>query len=88
LPGAILQIYDETNSFYWSATKITKNGEDIKLDIDKSLKQITLQQYIEQDENLKKEMSNKALLKYTERGAEIIERKYNRGRETKFEWEK
>lgn len=88
LPGAILQIYDETNSFSWSTTKITKNIEDKKLEIDKNLKQMTLQKYIEQDENLKREMSNKALLKYTERGSEVVERKYNRGRETKFEWEK
>lgn len=27
------------------------------------------------------------MLKYAERGAEIVERKYNRGRETVFEWE-
>lgn len=88
LPGAILQVYDETNNFYWSATKISKNTEDEKLEIKKKLKKISLQEYIEQDEKIKKEMSNKALLKFTERGAEVVERKYNRGRETKFEWEK
>lgn len=88
LPGAILQVYDETNNYYWSAIKISKNTEDEKLEIKKNLRKISLQEYIEQDEKIKKEMSNKALLKFTERGAEVVERKYNRGRETKFEWEK
>ena len=54
---------------------------------DKNLKKIALREFIEQDEKLKKELSNKALLKFIQRGAEIVERKYDRGRETKFEWE-
>lgn len=87
LPGAILQVYDETNNYSWSAIKISNNLEDEKLKLDKNLKKIALREFIEQDEKLKKELSNKALLKFIQRGAEIVERKYDRGRETKFEWE-
>ena len=88
LPGAIIQVYDESNTFLWSMTKITKNKNDKVLEIDNTLKQISLQQFVEKDENLKKEKSEKALLKYAERGATIVSRTYERGRELKFEWEK
>ncbi|MEZ7516460.1 GLPGLI family protein [Flavobacterium frigidarium] len=87
LPGAILQVYDETNNYSWSTTKISTNLEDENFKIDKNLKKISLQNYIEQDEKLKKEISNTALLKFIQRGAEIVERKYERGREKEFEWE-
>ncbi|MFN7099516.1 MAG: GLPGLI family protein [Flavobacterium sp.] len=88
LPGAIFQVYDETNDYYWSATKISKKTEDEKYEIDKNLKKISLQEYIDQDEKFKEQISNKAVLKFVERGAEVLESKYHRGRETKFEWEK
>ena len=87
LPGAILQVYDDSQTYSWTANKIIRNKQDKELTIEKSLKKITLQQFVEQDENLKKERSNRMMLKYVERGAEVVERQYNRGRETKFKWE-
>ncbi len=88
LPGAIFQIYDETNSFAWTIVKIVKNVDDTKLVVNKNLKQYTLKEFIERDEISKNEIGNQAILKYTERGATIISESYNRGREKKFEWEK
>ena len=87
LPGAILQVYDDSQTYSWTANKIIRNKQDIALTIENTLKKITLQQFVQQDENLKKEKSNRMMLKYVERGAEVVERQYNRGRETKFEWE-
>lgn len=87
LPGAILEVYDDSRAYSWTANKIIRNEHDKKLKIEHNLKQMTLQQFVEQDENLKKERSNRMMLKYVERGAEVVERQYNRGRETKFEWE-
>jgi len=87
LPGAILQVYDETKAYSWTAIKIVKNEKEIKLEIEKNLEQLTHQQFVEKNETLKKERSKMMLLKYLQRGADIVERKFNRGRETEFEWE-
>lgn len=87
LPGAILQVYDESMNFSWLASKIIINEQQKKIDFDKDLKKLSLKQFVEEDEKLKKEKSDMMLIKYAERGAEVVERKYNRGREKTFEWE-
>jgi GLPGLI family protein len=88
LPGAILQVYDESMNFSWLANKIIINEQQKKIDFDKDLKKLSLKQFVEEAEKLKKEKSDMMLIKYAERGAEVVERKYNRGREKTFEWEK
>lgn len=88
LPGAILQVYDDSKTYSWTAIKIMKNKKDKNLVIDRNLKLITLREFVEQDEKLKRERSNRLLLKYIQRGSEVVERKYNRGREKIYEWEK
>lgn len=87
LPGTILQVYDESMNFSWLANKIIINEQQKKIDFDKDLKKLSLKQFVEEDEKNKKEKSNMMLIKYAERGAEVVERKYNRGREKTFEWE-
>jgi GLPGLI family protein len=86
-PGLILQIYDETQSFTWSATKIEFNKNIEKLEIDTDLKKISLKEFIEENKKSKKKRGSQLILKYLERGAKLSGRKYNRGRELKFEWE-
>lgn len=87
LPGAILQIYDDSKNYSWTAIKIIRNEHDEKLTMGNNLKKISLKLFVEQYESLKKEKSNRMILKYIERGAEVVERQYNRGREIIFEWE-
>lgn len=87
LPGLIMQVYDETQSFTWSATKIDFTNTYEKLIIAQDLKKKSLKEFVEEKEKRNKERGSQVLLKYLERGAKISGRKYNRGRELKFEWE-
>lgn len=87
LPGAILQVYDETNSFSWSASKINFTTNSDILNIDKSLRKLTLKQFVNENEEYKKKRGQQMILKYVERGATVSGQKHNRGREKTFEWE-
>lgn len=89
LPGLILEISDDSKAFSWYVSKIIMN-DDLsitnlpKLDM---FEKINIEEFVKRDEESKIERTNQMMLKYIERGAEVVERNYNRGRETKFEWE-
>ena len=87
LPGLILQVYDDDKKFSWTATKISKNDKEKEIVIDSKWKKMTLQEFVTQNDKSKNEQTNRLLLKYLERGGEVIESSYTRGREAKFEWE-
>ena len=87
LPGAILQIYDETGSFSWSITKIKQVKTKEKFIIENDLKIISLREFVEKNEKSKNSKTDRMMLKFVDRGAEVVKSEYNRGRETKFEWE-
>ena len=87
LPGAIIQVYDQTKSFSWTATKINFTEKLEELKIDKDLEKLTLKQFVEKNEKYKKERGQQMILKYVERGAKVSGHKHNRGREKTFEWE-
>lgn len=87
LPGAILEVYDETNSFSWTATKIATNETETNIEIEPHIKKISLEEFIKENEKSKNEMANQMILKYVERGAKILKTETTGGREIKFEWE-
>lgn len=88
LPGAILQIYDESKAFVWAVTKIKQIKNSKKLKIEDNLKKMSLQKFVEENEKIKKARSDRMMLKFTDRGSKIKKTKFNRGREITFEWEK
>lgn len=87
LPGAILQVYDESKSFAWTAKKIRQVETDIPLKIDDNLHLISLEKFVTENEKSKQARSDIMMLKFADRGAEVVKREFNRGRETNFEWE-
>lgn len=87
LPGAILQVYDDSYSFYWNAVRITKNESDKKMSINTELEKVSIQKFVEQNEAYKEERLNRVILNYSGRGTKVNKVKSNRGRELKFEWE-
>lgn len=86
-PGLIMQIYDESKSFFWSITKIEtiSNSKEKTLDNEKEI--ISLKEFIQQKEKNNLEMVNRSMLRYQERGLELAKTEINRGREKTFEWE-
>lgn len=87
LPGAILQVYDETGSYSWTATKISLTSTNTELETNHKLQLISLKEFVIENEKSKQIRSDRIMLKFAERGSEVIKREFNRGRETKFEWE-
>jgi GLPGLI family protein len=87
LPGAILQIYDETGLFSWSVTKIKQVNTEEKLVLENDLKIISLREFVEKNEKSKNSKIDRMMLKFFDRGAEVVKSEYNRGREKTFEWE-
>lgn len=87
LPGAILQVSDESNSFSWTATKIATNQTETDIAIEPHIKKMSLEEFIKENEKSKNEMANQMILKYVERGAKILKTETTEGRELKFEWE-
>lgn len=89
LPGLIFEIYDETKAFSWYVSKINLNQESIpSIPGIANLEKLSFKEFIIKDEQSKKDLTNQMMLKYIDRGAEIVGSEYNRGRETVFEWEK
>ena len=88
LPGVIFQIYDETGSFSWSISKIKQVNTEEKLVIENDLKLISLEEFVKKNEKSKNSKTDMMMLKFVDRGAEVIQSEYNRGREKIFEWEK
>lgn len=88
LPGLIFEIYDDSKAFSWNISKIIVNDvPTTNIPALDEFEKISIEEFVKRDENEKRELTNQMMLKYAERGAEIVERKYNRGRETVFEWE-
>lgn len=88
LPGLIFEIYDDSKAFSWNISKIIVNNvPTINIPALDEFEKISIEEFVKRDEDKKRERTNQMMLKYAERGAEIVERKYNRGRETIFEWE-
>ncbi len=87
LPGAVLQIYDETRSFTWTATRVEGKAQNIEMELDHNLKKITLKEFVIRNEKNKKKLVDEALLKFAGRDYQEISSETKRGRETQFEWE-
>lgn len=88
LPGLVLQVYDDTNQFIWSVSKISFNQTVDSYNINKELKYISLKDFVIKNEAENNNLGDQAMLKFTQRGAKIIKSEVIRGRELKFEWEK
>jgi GLPGLI family protein len=89
LPGAILEVYDETKTFAWTAIKIKQMKNAEKLNIEDNLNRISLQDFVKENEKSKQIQMDRMLLKFGGRGTKIVKsKKTNKGRETIFEWEK
>jgi len=86
-PGLIMQIYDETQKFTWSITKIKFTKDFEEFEVEKKLEKISLKEFVQLKEKSNLEMVNQSMLKFKNRGLELAESQYIRGRETKFEWE-
>ncbi len=86
-PGLIMQIYDESNSFFWSVNKIGTLNEFNTINFDNDVEIISMQEFTEKKEQSNLEMVNRSMLRYQERGLELAKTEINRGREKTFEWE-
>jgi GLPGLI family protein len=86
-PGLIMQIYDESKSFFWSINKIETIKQFNELSINNDSEIISLKEFTEKKEKSNLEMVNRSMLRYQERGLELAKTEINRGREKTFEWE-
>ncbi len=86
-PGLIMQIYDESKSFFWSINKIETIKDSKEININTEIEIISLKEFIQQKEKSNLEMVKRSMLRYQERGLELAKTEINRGREKIFEWE-
>lgn len=88
LPGAILQVYDESKAFSWTASSLSFQQNEEELPIEAGMEKMSLEQFTEESDKATMEEVNSAILRYIPKGARILQKKQIRsGRETKFEWE-
>lgn len=91
LPGAILQAYDKDANLSWNATKISFDTSDIQpFDLDnKKVQQVSLKEFIELEQESRKQQTNKMLSRQFQRGAiqTVNSKTIRSGREVIYEWE-
>lgn len=90
LPGLILEIYDDTNRYHWTANKVKFNIKgDILLDLkdNKFITNVSLKEFVEKQEKLVLERE-KRIYSMLPRGSEKVnEKSVRKGIEVNYEWE-
>lgn len=90
LPGLILEIYDETNRYHWTASNIKFNTKgDFLLDLKYNdfIKEVNLKEFVKKQEELVLERE-KRIYSILPRGTEkVSEKSFRKGIEVNYEWE-
>ncbi|UQD55770.1 GLPGLI family protein [Flavobacterium sp. K5-23] len=86
LPGLIMEVYDETNRYYWGVIEIKPTNKEVVFPNDISLhKKIDLKKYVELRYDTNMDNLDSRLPRGTQTQTIKVERN---GLEIKFEWEK
>jgi len=89
LPGLILEIYDDEKKFTWLATRIIPDIPISEFNPDlKNKKRVSFKEFIKLKEIDNQEEINKFMLRFSSSNTIILDQKWNRGRELKYDWEK